>query len=208
MTFDPENTIDPLRRGFHALESLNEENLGPRMSLSPRPRHAIEIIIYVHDGTLIHQNGAGGRGHLGPGEFQRTSSNAGARHCALSGSRVEPARVFQSCITSRHGGMRVLQEQKRFTLADREGILRVVASPDGGRASLSIDQDVRLYSSILLPGHHLIHELDPGRGAWLQGVDGGGLLGDHRLCTGDGAGPRAGAGGLLHRPGILRDPSL
>jgi hypothetical protein len=187
MTFDPENKIDPLRRGFHALEPFNEESLGPEMGLSPHVQQDIEIITYVREGSLVHQDGVGGLGRLGPGEFQRTSVCRGVRHSALNGSLFDSAHVFQSCISSQGIGMRPLQEQKRFPIADREGILRIVVSPDGGHASLPIHQDVRLYSSILLIGHHLIHELGSGRGAWLHVVKGRVLLRSFDLRAGDGA---------------------
>ena len=55
MTFDPESRIDPLRRGFHALEALNEQDLGPGTGLPSRLQDTIEIVTYVRDGTLILQ---------------------------------------------------------------------------------------------------------------------------------------------------------
>ena len=63
----------------------------------------------------------------------------------------------------------------------------MVVSAQGRHESLSIDQDVRLYSSILLLGHHLIHELEAGRVAWLHVVKGRVMLRDHDLRAGDGA---------------------
>src|SRR5256885_1256220 len=77
MTFDPENKIDPLRRGFHALESLNEENLGPDMALHPHRHANIEIITYVREGTLIYQKGSGTIGYQRAGEFHQSSTCPG-----------------------------------------------------------------------------------------------------------------------------------
>jgi redox-sensitive bicupin YhaK (pirin superfamily) len=187
MTFDPENQIDPLRRGFHALESLNEEKLGPEMGLHPHPKENLEIITYVREGVLIHQTDADGLGRLGPGEFQRSNVCRGIRHRALNGSPIDAAHVFQSAISAKGPAPRTLQEQKRFPQADREGMLRIIVSPDGAQESLPILQDVRLYSSILLLGHHLIHELAAGRGAWLQVLKGRIRLSGQDLCEGDGA---------------------
>jgi redox-sensitive bicupin YhaK (pirin superfamily) len=187
MTFDPEDFSDPLRRGFHALTSLNEEKLAPEMGLYPHSPEDVEIITYVREGSLVHQDNSGVLGHLGAGEFQHTSARRGIRHRALNDSIIYTAHVFQSCITP--GGVESPshQEQKRFPIADRDGILRLVVSPDGREASLRIDQDVRMYSSVLLDGQHLIHELGSGRGAWLQIVKGRILLRGHDLRIGDGA---------------------
>jgi redox-sensitive bicupin YhaK (pirin superfamily) len=187
MTFDPENQIDPLRRGFHALESLNEEWLGPEMGLHPHPQEDLEIITYVREGTLILQDDSGALGRLGPGEFQRSNICRGVRHRALNGSPIDAAHVFQSAISAKGPAPRPPQEQKRFPQADREGSLRIVVSPDGTQESLPILQDVRMYSSILLLGHHLIHELPAGRGAWLHVVKGRIRLGGLEMGAGDGA---------------------
>jgi len=187
MTFDPENEVDPLRTGFHALESLNEEKLGPETGLHPHPQENLELITYVREGTLIQQDADGELQRLGAGEFQRSNVSHGIRHRALNGSLVDSAHVFQSGILAKGRAPRPLQEQKRFPQADREGVLRIVVSPDGAKASLPILQDVRLYSSILLLGHHLIHELAAGRGIWLQVVKGRIRLSDRELGPGDGA---------------------
>lgn len=187
MTFDPENQVDPLRRGFHALASLNEERLGPESGLHPHPQEDLEIITYVREGVLIHQDETGGLGKLGPGEFQRSNVGRGIRHRALNGSLVDAAHVFQSSLAAKGPTPRPLQQQRRFPQADREGALRIVVSPDGIRGSLPILQDVRLYSSILLLGHHLIHELASGRGVWLQVVKGRIRLSGLELGAGDGA---------------------
>jgi len=161
--------------------------LGPEVALYPHSQDDAEIVTYVREGSLIHQNAGGLRGRLGPGEFQRTSACSGIRDRAVNGSSTDDAHVFQFCITPKGVGLQPAQEQRRFPIADREGVLRVVLSPDGGHESLPIDQDVRLYSSILLLGHHLIHELGAGRGAWLHVIKGRVRLRDHDLRAGDGA---------------------
>ena len=87
----------------------------------------------------------------------------------------------------RSKGPPVHPEQKRFPVTERRGILRLMDSPDGKDGSLRMHPDIRVYSSLLDIGHHLIHELAPGRGAWLYGVKGRIRLFDHVLRAGDGA---------------------
>ncbi|MEJ2205660.1 MAG: hypothetical protein P8170_16300 [Gemmatimonadota bacterium] len=67
-------------------------------------------------------------------------------------------------------------------------LLRLVASPDGRDGSLRMHQDSFTYSSILDPGHHLVHELLPGRSAWLHIIYGHATLDDIVLTQGDGVG--------------------
>ena len=187
MTFDPDNGIDPLRHGFHALESLNEDHLPPETGLLPHPEHDRELITYVREGRLIHQDESGRLGRLETGEFQAASCRGETHPNSRNGSPSDAAHVFQSCFRPAPGATRSTREQRRFPTADREGVLRLVVSPDGRQASLRIQQDVRLYSSVLLMGHHLIHEMAEGRGAWLHVVQGRVALRGHELGAGDGA---------------------
>jgi quercetin 2,3-dioxygenase len=183
MTFNPGRSADPFRHGFHALQMLNEDLLSPELSLFADPRAGVDVVTYVQEGTWIRPV----EGHLEAGEFERASDPRGGRQPALSGVSAATARVFQSCITATAVAPGPALERRRFARADREGILRLVVSPDGRDSSLRVRQDVRLYSSILLRGHHLIHELAEGRGAWLQVIAGSVDLRDHRLAAGDGA---------------------
>ncbi len=188
MTFDPGNSSDSLHKGFRALESLNEEGLAPGTGFQIHAHKDIEVVTYVQQGNLIHQDGAGKASLLGAGEFQRRTARRGARHSLINRSRFDRARVFQSCIASKQEDSDLLQEQRLFPMAERVGLLRLVASSAGGKASLRVHQDVQIFSSIVHAGNHLIHELGVGRGAWLHVVDGRILLVDQSLLSGDGAG--------------------
>jgi redox-sensitive bicupin YhaK (pirin superfamily) len=187
LTFDPEDASDVYRNGFRALEALNEESPNSEMSLHPHREEDLEIVTYVREGAIIHQNAAGILGRLQAGEFQRTSACHSIRHRVINGSLLNPAHVFQSCITPDGSEFEPGTEQKRFPVADRKGVLRLIASSDGRGGSLRIHQDVHMYSSILLVGHHLIHELSPGRAAWLHVVKGRVALQNLVLGTGDAA---------------------
>ena len=61
-------------------------------------------------------------------------------------------------------------------------------SPDRRKGSLRILQDALVFSSVLDPGHHLIHELLPERSAWLHVICGEATLQDFILTQGDGVG--------------------
>jgi len=185
LTFDPDNAADPFRHGFRTLEALNEETPSPEMNLHHHPSEDSEIVTYVREGQLVNQEWSGGLGRIRAGEFKRTSTTHKFRHRVINGSLLEPAHVFQSCITPDGTEFEPGTEQKRFPVADREGTLRIVASPDGRNGSLRIHQDVQIYSSVLLVGNHLIHVIAPGRAAWLHIVKGRVTVQDQFLGTGD-----------------------
>ena len=187
MTFDSGSPTDALGMGFRTLESLNEEGLAPGTSLLLQPRKDIEVLTYVREGTLTQEDPSGRTHVLGVGECGRSGVRSGARHRAGNRSLTQYAHAFQCSVTSDRKDPRSRPEQRRFPVAERRGILRLMGSPDGKDGSLRMHQDIRVYSSLLDIGHHLIHELAPGRGAWLHVVKGGIQLFDHGLRAGDGA---------------------
>jgi quercetin 2,3-dioxygenase len=186
MTFDPENEGDPLRLGFRGLESLNEERMTPEMGLYPHAPGELDLITYVREGALIHQGEGGSMVRMEAGEFQHRTHSSKTRYRAVNGSRTETAHVFQSWLTPDRTAPAAAQEQKRFYSAERTGSLRLVASRSGRQASLELNPDVQVYSSILRLGNHLVHELQEGRTAWLHVIKGRILLQDRILRTGDG----------------------
>ena len=188
LTFDPRDRTDPLADGFGALEILDEDRLSPGAALPRRPHRDAEIVTYVRSGALTYDDSTGRSRVIQAGEFQRTTARRGSRHSETNASRTYWAHVFHICLRPAQAGLEPGHEQKRFSTAERRGVLCVVASPDARRGSLRIHQDALLYSAMLDPGTHVVHELQEGRSAWLHLVEGEVTLGDVVLASGDGAG--------------------
>ena len=177
-----------LANGFDALEVLDEDTLAPSATIRLRPDRDVEILTYVLEGALACDDASGRSGVVHAGEFQLLTSGRGGSHDQTNASRTESAHVFHLWLRPAQAGLDPRCEHKRFYAADRRGALCVVVSSDGRRGSLRIHQDLVIYSSMLEPGQHLVHELAPQRSAWLHVVRGDLTLGDHRLTAGDGAG--------------------
>jgi redox-sensitive bicupin YhaK (pirin superfamily) len=188
LTFYPQDRLGPLAGGFGSLELLDEDRLAPGAGLPRRPQRDAEIVTYVRGGALAYDDSTGRSGVIQAGEFQRTTAGRGTRHTETNASRTDWAHVFQLSVRPSEAELASGREQKRFSAAERRGGLCVVASPDGRRGSLRIHQDALLYSAMLDPGKHVVHELSQGRSAWLHLVEGEATLGDVVLSTGDGAG--------------------
>jgi hypothetical protein len=189
-TFHPDRA-DALAGGFGALEVLDEDRLPPGAGVPRHPHLDAEIVTYVREGALAHEDSMGRSGIVQAGEFQRMTAGRGIRHSETNASRADWAHVFQIWLRPSEAGLEPGHEQKRFSAAERRGGLCVVASPDARRGSLRIHQDALVYSAMLDPGQHVIHELPQGRSAWLHLVQGEVTLGDTVLTTGDGAGVTA-----------------
>jgi quercetin 2,3-dioxygenase len=190
-TFYPEDRVHALADGFGTLEILNEDRLPPGADLPPHPHHDAEILTYVREGALAHEDSRGRSGVIQAGEFQCRTARSGIRHSETNASRVDWAHIFQIWLRPSEPGLEPSHQQKRFCVAERRGVLCVVASPDGRRGSLRIHQAAVAYSAMLDPGQHVVHELSQGHRAWLHVVQGEVVLGDVVLTAGDGVGVRA-----------------
>jgi quercetin 2,3-dioxygenase len=188
LTFPSVGIPDPLAGGLESLEFLNEDRLAPASAIASQPPHDAEILTYVREGAIAFQDSTGRSRVIQAGEFHRVAPGQTVRHRASNASRTENAHVFQIWLRAPPGGLEPGQDQMRFSAAERRGWLFLVASPDGRRGSLRIQPDVLVYSALLESGQHLVHDLAPGRRAWLHVVDGSVTLDDLVLTKGDGVG--------------------
>lgn len=188
-TFYPQDRTESLADGFGVLEALDEDRLSPGASVPLKPAHDAEIITYVIEGALEQRDTRSCCSIvLRAGEFQRMIAGGGSRHSERNASRTEWAHVFRISLHLTEAGLESSHQQRRYSTAERRGELCVFASPDGRKGSLHLRQDALIYTAILDPGQHLIHELTPGRRAWLHVVSGDLTLGDGVLSAGDGVG--------------------
>ena len=187
-TFDLRDRGPAFADGFGMLETLDENRLPPGAEI-PRYEHdAAEIVTYVREGTIACVDSTGHSSVIHAGEFERMTTSRGVWHSETNASRADWAHVFQIRLHGSDPARELAREHKRFSAAERRGVLRVVASPDLRSGSLRLHEDTRVYSTILEPGQHVVHELAPGRAAWLHVVLGEVTLRDLALTAGDGAG--------------------
>jgi redox-sensitive bicupin YhaK (pirin superfamily) len=189
MTFDPENQADPLREGFGTLKIFNEAILTPGRAFILQTHKDMVVVTYVNEGVMIFNRPQLGKtGLMEKGDLHQGVSASTAKQYTLNVSNSDDARLFQSVFAPGTSQLEPGNEKKHFTLADRQGVLKLIASPDGKEDSLKIQQDAEMYSSLIHKGNHMVHELKPGRKAWLHVVKGRIDLEGMALLAGDGAG--------------------
>jgi redox-sensitive bicupin YhaK (pirin superfamily) len=188
MTFDRENKDDPLQGGFGSLKIFNEQILPPGSVFTLETHQDMVVMTYVQEGVIIYNGPLGKTGLVEPGDFLQINAAPGAKQYALNASPVDEAHVFQSGFAPGVGLLEPGGRKKLFTLAERKGVLKLIASPGGKESSLKIQQDVEMYSTLVHKGNHMIHEIKPGRKAWLHVVKGRISVNGVHLQTGDGAG--------------------
>jgi redox-sensitive bicupin YhaK (pirin superfamily) len=190
MTFDHGNKADPLEGGFGSLKLLNEEALthGKTFVLHTHQHEAMVILTYVEKGMVIYHGPLERSDMLETGDFHRVNVSPADDPYHFNAVLSGDTHVFQSGLTTDFDPSKPGGRKKLFTHADRHGVLKLVASPDGREGSLPIQQDVFMYSTFMAPGDHLVHGLDPGRKAWLHVVKGKIRVNSLQLQTGDGVG--------------------
>ncbi len=173
--------------GFRSLRVMNEDRIAPGRGFSTHPHQDMEIVTYVLEGALEHQDSMGNGEVLRPGEFQRMSAGTGIQHSEFNPSATEPTHLYQIWLLPARHGIEPSYEQKRFEDSGMSNRLRLVASPDAEGGSLKIHQDARIYLAKLTSDAEIVHQLQPGRHSWLQVLRGAVMLNDQQLSTSDGA---------------------
>lgn len=178
---------DPRQMGFSVLRVINEDRVAPGQGFGSHPHRDMEIISIVLDGELEHQDSLGNKTRIRPGEVQRMTAGTGVVHSEYNPRPEAPVHFLQIWIVPRAEGLPPSYAQKAFPAEERQGVLRLVVSPDGRDGSITINQDAFLYRTTLAPGETVTHALDPARRAYVQVVGGTVKLGEATLAAGDGA---------------------
>lgn len=185
-TFSFGDYYDPQHMGFRSLRVINDDRVAPRRGFPSHPHRDMEIITYVLDGALEHEDSMGNGSVIRPGDVQRMSAGTGVVHSEYNHSSTEPVRFLQIWILPERRGLAPGYEQRTFPREQRQAQLRLVAAPDGAGGAVTIHQNVRLYAALLEAGEHVHHALEPSRHVWLQVAHGRVRAGDHELEEGDG----------------------
>jgi redox-sensitive bicupin YhaK (pirin superfamily) len=188
LTFYHNERAELATDNFGVLLAFNEILL-PTGEISAQVKgKGAEIISYVYRGVLAQQDSGGNSGVVSAGEFQRMIIGSGIRHKETNPSHTESTLIFRVSLHPSEAGLDSVQEQMLFPAAQRHNQLCAIASPDGRKKSFRMLQDAFVYSSILAPGRHLVHELLPGRSAWLHVICGQAVMQEIILSEGDGVG--------------------
>jgi quercetin 2,3-dioxygenase len=188
-TFSFSDYYDRRFMGFRSLRVINEDWVQPGYGFPPHPHRDMEIITYVLEGSLEHKDSMGTGSVIRPGEVQKMSAGTGVRHSEFNHSKTEPVHLYQIWILPEREGIQPAYEQKAIPAEEKQGKLRLVASPGGGNGNgaVKLYQDAALYATQLAQGESVEHELREGRYAWIQVARGAANVNGQELKAGDGA---------------------
>lgn len=184
-TFSFADYYDPQQMGFGPLRVINEDRVAPGAGFGTHGHRDMEIISYVLEGELAHQDSMGNGSVIRPGDVQRMSAGTGVRHSEFNGSKERPVHFLQIWIEPAQRGIEPGYEEQHFSAQDKRGQLRLIASPDRAAGSLLIHQDARLYAGLFTGAQQAQLALEPRRQAYVQVARGRITVNGQALHTGD-----------------------
>jgi redox-sensitive bicupin YhaK (pirin superfamily) len=186
-TFSFGDYYDPERMGFRTLRVVNDDRVKPGEGFPTHAHRDMEIVTYVLEGRIEHQDSMGNKTLITAGEVQRMSAGTGVRHSEYNPSATEPLHFLQIWVIPERSGLPPSYEQKRFDEESRRGRLTRVAGPGGEGGAMTIHQDVTLHAGLFAPHETYRHRLAPGRFAFVHLATGALDLNGQPLRAGDGA---------------------
>jgi redox-sensitive bicupin YhaK (pirin superfamily) len=187
---------DPAHMGVGNLRVINEDRIAPGTGFGTHGHRDMEIVSYVLDGALAHQDNMGNgkaasaeqgkaAGVIRPGDVQRMSAGTGVLHSEFNHSKDHGTHFLQIWILPRHRGIEPSYEQKHFDAASKRGRLQLVASPDGAEGSVTIHADASIRSALLDGDERIELPLHPGRLTYVHVARGTLQANGHALTAGD-----------------------
>ncbi len=178
--------FDPAHVRFSDLRVLNEDRVKPGQGFGAHGHRDMEILTWVLEGAIEHQDSLGTKGVIRPGEAQVMSAGTGIRHSEYNASDTEAVHFLQIWILPEAEGLQPRYGQVAFEDAKLRNRWGLVASRDGAEGSVVMMQDLRLHIARLDAGVELSRDLDAARKGWLQVARGAVSVNGLALRAGDG----------------------
>ena len=179
--------FDPKRIGWGALRVWNDDEIAPETGFPPHPHADMEIITYVRQGAITHQDSLGNKGRTEAGDVQVMSAGTGIRHSEYN-FEPEATQIFQIWIQPTSRGEKPRWGAKPFPKDDRSGRFIILASGmDADGDALPIRADARVLGATLKAGETAEYRLAEGRRGYLVSALGTVEVNGVRLAARDGA---------------------
>ena len=162
----------PERMGWGAIRVWNDDEIAARSGFPPHPHRDMEIITYVREGAITHQDSMGNKGRTGAGDVQVMSAGTGVRHAEYN-LEDERTTLFQIWVQTDRPGAEPGWGARAFPKDDRAGSFVTLASGfEEDAEALKINAAARVLGATLKAGETAELELDPARHAYLVAVGG------------------------------------
>lgn len=176
---------DPEHIEFGSLRVFNDDRVEPGADLGLHEHRDMEIVTYVLEGAIEHQDSLGNEAVIRPGDVQRLSAGRGVQHRRRNASKTQHARFLQMWIRPSEIGVPPTCEFRHFPVHERRGCLRMIASPKGENGSLRIHQNVRIYAGLFDGAERATFRVGANRRGYVHLASGCIAINDTWLKAGD-----------------------
>lgn len=167
----PENEGSPLF-GLGPMRVLADTQIAPRTGFPMHGHRDFEIVTYVCEGAVAHEDTTGAKGVLRMGDVQAMTTGSGVMHSEANPGN-DPTRVYQMWFHARKAALTPAYTDLNGPPAAGPGEFTIYASGAPGIAGLiEIQQDAAVMGASLQRGESVLRDLAPGRRAYVLAVDG------------------------------------
>ncbi len=146
---------DPAHMGFGNLRVINDDTVAAGGGFGTHGHRDMEIISYVLDGALAHQdsmgNGTAGGANSGvivPGDIQRMTAGTGVRHSEYNHSKDSSTHFLQIWILPERGGIEPGYEQIHVPDEAKRGKLALIGAPERVPGAVQLNADARIFAGL------------------------------------------------------------
>ena len=176
---------DPKFMGWGNLRVINEDRVAPGMGFGKHSHRNMEIISYVLTGELAHEDSMGNIKGIPPGDVQRMSAGSGVTHSEFNHAKDQTTHFLQIWIEPNVMEIEPGYEQKTIPANDKQGRLRLVASPEGMDGSVKIHADAKIYAGKFDGTQMQSLNIDASRKAYIHLIRGSLTVNGQQLHSGD-----------------------
>ena len=176
---------DPQFMGWGNLRVINEDRIAAGMGFGKHGHRNMEIISYVLSGELAHQDSMGNIESIPPGDVQRMSAGSGVTHSEFNHAKDQTTHFLQIWIEPNVAEIEPSYEQKTIPVIEKDGKLRIIASPSGNDGAVKIHADAKVYAGLFNGPQSAMLNLAPKRKAYAHLIRGTLTINGQQLVGGD-----------------------
>ena len=176
---------DPAHMAYSVLRVINEDVIAPAKGFGMHPHKNMEIITYMLQGALQHQDSLGNGSVIKAGDVQRMTAGTGVVHSEFNASTTQNAHLLQIWIMPNRQHLTPSYEEKSFAAHQKQDRWCLIATQDGADGSLQVHQDMVLNAAVLTPNVPLDYVLTAQRSAYVQVATGAVMVNTQILVAGD-----------------------
>lgn len=184
-TFSFGSYYDHSLMGFGSLRVINDDVIAPKTGFGMHPHKNMEILTYILKGSLEHQDSLGNKYSISAGEVQRMTAGTGIVHSEFNDSERE-VHLLQIWILPSKKGIAPSYEQQSFNEKDKRGRFLLIASEKGELGSLSLHQDINIFSALVDGNETIFYPIKENHNAWVHIARGHVKMNELDLKEGDG----------------------